>query len=63
MFVFIVILLNDVSFSLFFTEKMAFVNQLWVSCLFFCGGITVGKIGRQLAMLEYVPSTVKLHAD
>ena len=44
---------------------MALANQLWVPCLFFSGGITVGKIGRQLAMLEYVPARVsgKLHAD
>lgn len=42
---------------------MALVNQLWVPCLFFSGGITIGKIGRQLAKLEYVPAKVKLHAD
>lgn len=46
-----------------FSEKMA-RNQLWVPCLFFCGGVTVGKIGKQLAMIEYVPSTrVKPHVD
>lgn len=49
-------------YSLFFSEKMALVNQLWVPCLFFSGGITVGKIGRQLALLEYVPAK-KQHAD
>ncbi|XP_046846333.1 insulin-induced gene 2 protein-like [Xenia sp. Carnegie-2017] len=50
-------------FSLFFRKKIAFVNQLWVPCLFFSAVIAIGKIGRQLAMLEYVPAKVKLHTD
>ncbi|XP_078538503.1 insulin-induced gene 2 protein [Lissotriton helveticus] len=35
----------------------------WLPCIFFAGGITVGNIGRQLAMYEYKLLTDKSHQE
>ncbi|XP_069472697.1 insulin-induced gene 2 protein isoform X3 [Ambystoma mexicanum] len=35
----------------------------WLPCIFFAGGITMGNIGRQLAMYEYKVTTDKSHQE
>ncbi|XP_067266802.1 insulin-induced gene 2 protein isoform X2 [Chanodichthys erythropterus] len=35
----------------------------WLPCIFFAGVITVGNIGRQLALYEYIVSQEKSHQD
>ncbi|KAK2152151.1 hypothetical protein LSH36_338g01010 [Paralvinella palmiformis] len=52
----------------FVTQLLVYngVYRSWLPCIFFSGGITMGNIGRQLAMYDYVPvepGPVKEHRE
>jgi len=48
---------NGVCISRYTAPDFLYVRS-WLPCIFFSGGITMGKIGRQLAVVRYLSSYV-----
>ncbi|XP_013779312.1 insulin-induced gene 2 protein-like [Limulus polyphemus] len=46
-----------------YTEHDFLYIRAWLPCVLFCGGITVGNIGRQLAVDDFIDSERKRHRE
>ncbi|XP_076349120.1 insulin-induced gene 2 protein-like isoform X2 [Tachypleus tridentatus] len=49
--------------TLVYTEHDFLYIRAWLPCVLFCGGITVGNIGRQLAVDDFIDCETKRHRE